>query len=82
MSEIVRTPYIPYRVCLNPAHTLIVKKRGGGERRIPPHKWWINRNTPVGEDAEIWERMPHEGRRYISYSDIIAMEREQERSDE
>jgi hypothetical protein len=54
--------------------SLVVKKRGGGERTIPPHKFWINRNTPVGEDAEIWEHMPHDGKRFIRWSDVIRKE--------
>lgn len=53
---------------------LIVKKRGGGERVIPPHKFWINSNTPLGDDAEIWERMPHRGRRLVSWKDVIRFE--------
>ena len=53
---------------------LVVKKRGGGERVIEPKKFWINRNTPVGDDAEIWERMPHEGRRYIPWSSVVHKE--------
>lgn len=70
-----RLPYIPYKRGLDQRDTLIVKKRGGGERRIKSGKWWINRNTPVGEDAEVWERMPHDGRRRIHYSKIIATEK-------
>lgn len=54
--------------------TIYVKKRGGGERAIPPGKWYINRNTPVGEDAEIWERMPHNGRREIFRQDILRVD--------
>lgn len=53
---------------------LIVRKRSGGERVIEPHKFWINRNTPRGEDAEIWERMPHQGRREIRWSEVIRKE--------
>lgn len=32
---------------------------------IPENKVWINRRTPVGEEAEFWERMPYQGRRAI-----------------
>ena len=53
---------------------LVVKKRGGGERIIPPSKFWFDRNTPVGEDADVWERMPHNGRRLIQWSDVIRKE--------
>jgi len=53
---------------------LVIRKRGGGERVIEPAKFWINRNTPRGEDAEIWERMPYEGRREILWSQVIRKE--------
>lgn len=56
---------------MNIDNDLVVKKRGGGEKIIPAGKWWINRNTPVGEDAEFWERMPWDGRRIIPNSDVI-----------
>ena len=63
------------RTWLNDTDTLIVTKRGGGERRIEACKWYINRRTPVGEDAELWERMPYGGRREIQRVNIIAVER-------
>jgi len=53
--------------------TLVVRNRNNTERHVPPHKWWINRNTPVGEDAELWERMPHSGRRAIEFKSIVAV---------
>ena len=43
------------------------------ERVIPPKSWWINRRTPVGEDAELFERKPYGGRKLISYEQIIAV---------
>jgi hypothetical protein len=69
-----RVPYVRHRTYLDQSHALIVRKRGGGERRIESGRWWINKYTPVGEDAEIWERMPHEGRRLIDDQKIIATE--------
>lgn len=51
--------------------TITVKKRGGGERTIPAHRWFINRNTPVGEDADFYEIKPYDGRRYIPYDTIL-----------
>ena len=68
-----RITYEQYRTCLNQTDTLIVQKRGGGERHIQNGKWWINRNTPVGEDAELWERMPYGGKRQIDFDKIIAI---------
>ena len=50
---------------------LIVKKRGGGERIIPYDKWFINRNTPVGEEADVYERKPYGGKKYIPWDKII-----------
>lgn len=32
-----------------------------GVKIIPPGKWWINRNTPVGEPADFYECKPHNG---------------------
>jgi len=55
-------------------YSLVVKKRGGGERVIPPEKFWIDRNTPVGEDADIYECKPWGGKRYIPWSDVIRKE--------
>ena len=62
-------------MCPYEGDTLIVRKRGGGERRIPSGKWWINKNTPVGDDAELFERMPYNGRRELRWDDLIAVER-------
>lgn len=67
-------PLIKTNFLLN-SDTLIVVKRGGGEREITPNKWWINRRTPVGEDVELFERMPYGGRRHIDKSKIIAVKR-------
>lgn len=53
---------------------LVVKKRGGGERVIPWHKWGIDRSTSHGEDAELLEYMPHGGTRLIDRCNIIRRE--------
>jgi hypothetical protein len=73
-SDMVRLGRDDYGV-LRPTDTLIYKKRGGGERRILPRKWWVNRNTPVGDDAELWERMPHDGKRLLDWDKLIGVER-------
>ena len=72
----MRTPYTKFSP-LNLDMSLIVRKRGGGERIIKRGKWWINKNTPVGEDAEIWEEKPWGGRKLIEFSEIIATEIEE-----
>ena len=40
-------------------------------RVFAPNKWWINRNTPVGEDAELYLRKPYGGKEYISWDKVI-----------
>lgn len=60
---------------LDESFALIVKKRGGGERVIKSGNWWMDRQTPVGENAEIFERMPYDGRRTIPRNTILAIEK-------
>lgn len=62
-------------VMLRKDDTIIYPKRGGGEKKIPPEKWWIDKSTPIGEDAELWERMPYGGNRYLDSAKIIGVER-------
>lgn len=64
-----------HRDQLRSGDTLILAKRGGGERFVPGDKWWIDRNTPVGEDADLYERKPYGGKRYVSWKELIAVER-------
>lgn len=74
MSE-VRIPYLQDQMGqqeIDEKHDLIIKKRGGGERRIKAGRWWINRRTSVGEDGEVIERLPNFGRRFIDPCKIIA----------
>ena len=54
----------------------LVYKAGTKEQIIMSDKWWLNKNTPVGEDAELWKRMPWNGRRELSFNNIIAVYRE------
>lgn len=58
---------------------IIIVKARNGERKILPEKWWVNRRTPVGEDAELWERKPNFGRKLIELDDITAVERTERR---
>lgn len=51
--------------------SLVIKRRGGGERTLLPGKWFVNRNTPVGDDADFYETKPHNGARWIHPRDII-----------
>lgn len=68
---------IPYsrQTGIHQGDSLIVKKRGGGERAIHPHKWRINRGTPVGEDADLWEIVAWGGIKPIDWENLIAINR-------
>lgn len=63
---------------LDPTKNLVVMKFQWGKlwkgetRTIKADKWWINRNTPVGEDAEIWERKPYGELNQIWREHIVA----------
>ena len=50
---------------------LIYKDYNGIVREILPHNYWINRRTPVGEHAELWERKPHGGKRLLEWNRVI-----------
>jgi len=56
---------------MNFAETIIYKDKNGIVREIPPNKYWINRRTPVGEDAELWERKPYGGKRLLEWNRVI-----------
>lgn len=57
---------------LNVGLPLVVKaKTASKERDIKPSKWWINRHTPLGEDADIYECKPFGGNKYIPRKDIL-----------
>lgn len=38
---------------------------------LKPNKWFVNRNTPVGEPADLYEMKPYDGKRYIPSEEII-----------
>ena len=63
---------------LEQGDSLVVKGRAGKDRIIKPGKWWIDRNTPVGDDADLYELKPWNGRRYVPWGDIIAVLKEKE----
>ena len=58
-----------------PDERLFLKKRGGGFRIIAPGDWWIDDNTPVGDDATYWERKSYGGRREFFRCEIIKREK-------
>lgn len=57
-----------------PDYAIVVKKRGGGERIIKAGKWYIDPNTPPGDDALYFELKPFGGRKEFYPSDIIRKE--------
>lgn len=50
---------------------IVLAKTKTGIRTIPAGKWGIDRYTPVGEDAQLYERMPYGGKRFIKWSDVV-----------
>jgi hypothetical protein len=62
--------------CPQKGDVLIVRARNGRERRIPADKWWVNRDTPVGDEADLWERKPFDGRKQLEWRDLLAVERQ------
>ena len=56
----------------------LILKYGKRERIIKSGKWYINRNTPVGDDSELWEVKPFDGRKYIHWMDVVAILRQEE----
>ena len=65
----------PSECSLHNSDALVYKTRDK-EQIIMPGKWWINKNTPVGEDAELWKRMAWNGRRELNFNNIVAVYRE------
>ena len=47
-------------------YDILYPKRNGSWRIIKAGKWYINRDTPLGCNAELWERMPHDGRKALN----------------
>jgi len=50
---------------------IIYQDTNGVVREIPPNKYWINRRTSIGEDAELWERKSHGGKRLLQWNRVI-----------
>lgn len=72
----VRLAYPKDVINLWPDDIIILRSRSKkGERALAPGKWFIDRCTSVGEDAELWERMPYDGMRPFYHRSIIAVER-------
>jgi hypothetical protein len=72
----MRIPHEQYQTYIYPTDVLILKGRNGKERKLTPDKWWINKHTPPGDDAELWERKPYGGKKYVPWREVIALERE------
>ncbi len=65
-------------IWLDRGDSLVVRGGGGKERIVKAGKWWVDRNTPVGEDADLWEVKPWNGKRYVPWGDVIAILKEKE----
>lgn len=50
---------------------IILLTKTGRTRVLKAGDYWINRNTPVGEPADWYERKPYNGRRLIDHSEIL-----------
>lgn len=53
------------------AETIIYKDKNGIVREIHPNKYWINRRTSTGEDAELWERKQYGGKRLLEWNRVV-----------
>lgn len=71
----VRLSYPEESKSLYNSDALVYKTRDK-EQIIMPGKWWINKNTPVGEDSELWKRMAWNGRRELNFDNIVVVYRE------
>jgi hypothetical protein len=79
-TNLLRLPYDPRQVHLHKEDILVYRTRKG-ERLIHAGNWWVNRCTPVGEDAELWESKSFNGAAQLSRSEIIAVLRAKEQAD-
>jgi len=50
---------------------LQLKRRDGKVKVLQPYQWLRDRNTPVGEDADLYEVKPYGGRRLIDRKEIV-----------
>lgn len=63
---------MPILIVKNPTYDLVVKSRNKQrERVIPAHKFVIDIGTEKGEDADLYELMPHDGLRLINPDQIL-----------
>jgi hypothetical protein len=74
IESCIRLSYPDKSGSLYESDALIYKIREK-EQIIMPGKWWINRRTPVGEDAELWKRISWNGRRLLDFDNIVAVYR-------
>lgn len=50
---------------------IILLTKTGRTRVLKAGDYWINRNTPVGEPADWYERKPYHGHRLMDHSEIL-----------
>ena len=56
---------------MNGDETLIYQNKNGKTREIPSNKYFINRRTSVGEDAELYEIKPYGGKKLLDWKRVI-----------
>lgn len=57
---------------MRPGNEALLIKIGKRQKLLKPGDWFYNPNTPVGDDAEYFERKPYGGKREFVHRDIIA----------
>lgn len=50
---------------------LRLRRKSGQIKTLQPHQWMLDQNTPLGEDADLYERKPYRGRRLIDRREIV-----------
>ena len=71
----VKLSYPEESKSLSNSDALVYKTRDK-EQIIMPGKWWISRNTAIGEDAELWKRKAWDGKQLLNFDNIVAVYRE------
>jgi hypothetical protein len=68
-----RIPYKP-SLWIDPVDSLVLKRsKSAKERTIKGGNWFIDRNTPVGDDAILYERKPYGGKREVALREVVAI---------
>jgi len=66
---------VPKYWCADTRDDIYLLRKTGKIKCIKSGNWWVNRSTPVGEDAEFYERKPYGGNRQFYESEIVGIEK-------